>query len=170
MNNNLTFENARLVFKNFSGAEGKFNKAGDRNFCLLLSPEDAEAMVKNGWNVKELQPREEGDHPQPYLKVKVNFPKNGRPPRIVLVTSRGKTPLDEDTVSMLDWAEVKNVDLIIRPYDWEVNGATGRTAYLKSIFVTIQEDELDLKYADVPDSAQSALTSDPWAGEEEPAF
>lgn len=160
----LTFEDCRMVFKNFSGKEGKFNREGDRNFCLLVDHESAAQMAADGWNIKELQPREEGDPTQPYLKVKVNFPKNNRPPRVVLVTQRGKTELDEDTIGMIDWADIKHVDLIIRPYDWEVSGNTGRSAYLKSLFVTINEDELDLKYADVPDSAQSAITSGatPW--------
>lgn len=163
-NQNLTFEDCRMVFKNFSGAEGQYNRAGDRNFALLVSHEDAAKMKAQGWNIKELQPREEGDDTQPYIKVKVSFPKNGRPPRIVLITSAGKTELDEETVGMIDWAHIKKVDLIIRPYDWEVHGNTGRTAYLKSLFVTIEEDELDLKYANVPDSAQTALTANatPW--------
>lgn len=168
----ITFENCRMVFKNFSGKEGKFNREGDRNFALLLSHEDAASMARDGWNIKELQPREEGDPTQPYISVKVKYSENGRPPRVVLVTSKGKTELDEDTISMIDWADIKNTDLIIRPYDWDINGNTGRTAYLKSLFVTINEDDLDLKYADVPDSAQSALTdhATPWADDEEPAF
>ena len=43
------------------------------------------------------------------------------------------------------------MDLILNPYEWAVNGKTGVKAYLKSIFVTIQEDELERKYADVPE-------------------
>ena len=158
----VTFEDCRIVFRNFSGAEGKYNRKGDRNFAVILDRELADRMIADGWNVKELRPREEGDEPQPYLSVKVKYSEKARPPKVVMVTSRGKTPLDQDTVSVLDWAEIKHVDLIVRPYDWEVNGATGRTAYLKSIFVTIVEDELDIKYADVPDSASSALPTEPW--------
>jgi hypothetical protein len=36
---NITLENVNIVFRNFSGAEGPFNKAGDRNFGLLVDPE-----------------------------------------------------------------------------------------------------------------------------------
>ena len=50
------------------------------------------------------------------------------------------------------------MDLTLNPYAWEVNGKTGVKAYLKSIFVTIVEDDLDRKYADVPDSAKSAVS------------
>jgi hypothetical protein len=159
---NITLEDVNIVFRNFSGAEGPFNKAGDRNFGLLIGPEDAEAMAADGWNIKYLKPREEGEEAQAWLKIKVNF--NGRPPRVVLITEnaegeKSKTPLDETTVSILDWAPIETVDLIINPYEWTVNGNTGITAYLQSIFVTMAQDDLEKKYANVPVTGQKALTS-----------
>jgi hypothetical protein len=153
----VVLEGRRILFRNFSGEEGRFNAKGARNFNVLLEHEEAELMLKDGWNVKYLQPREEGDEPQPRLEVSVKFGKN--PPRIILITSRGKTPLDESMVSLLDWADIENVDMIVRPYEWEVSGRTGVKAYLKSIYVTIREDELELKYLDVPDSASAAIMS-----------
>lgn len=148
-NNNVTIENARIIFRNFSGKEDRYNRAGDRNFCVVLTEEVAEELVKDGWNVNWLEPREEGDDRQAFLKVTVKFGKN--PPRIMVVTERGKKSLDEDGVNLLDWAEINNVDLIIRPYDWDINGKTGRTAYLNSIYVTIEEDPLEAKYFEVPE-------------------
>jgi hypothetical protein len=68
-----------------------------------------------------------------------------------MITSRGRTTLDEETCGLLDWAEMSNVDVILNPFDWEVNGKKGRKAYLKTLFVHILEDELELKYADVPE-------------------
>lgn len=154
----VVLEDVRIVFRNFSGKEGQYNREGDRNFAVLLEDNLADAMARDGWNVKYLKPREEGDSPQPYIQVAVNF--RGRPPRIVIITSRGRTQLSEDEVNILDWAEIRKTDLIIRPYEWAVNGKTGIKAYLQSIFVTIEEDALELKYADVPDSAQNCVGDD----------
>lgn len=156
--NVVVLEDVRLVFRNFSGKEGQYNREGDRNFSVLLDEGLAEEMSRDGWNVKYLKPREEGDSPQAYIPVAVNF--RGRPPRIVMITSRGRTTLTEDEVNILDWAEIKTADLIIRPYEWVVNGKAGVKAYLQSIFVTIEEDPLELKYADVADSAQNCIGDD----------
>lgn len=145
--NSVVMENVRIVFRNFAGKEGMYNREGDRSFSVLLDDDVANAMAEDGWNVKWLNPREEGDPPQAYLTVAVNY--KGRPPRVVMVTSRGRTPLDESEIEVLDWVDIANVDLIVRPYEWAVNGKTGIKAYLKSIFVTIHEDALELKYADL---------------------
>lgn len=138
-------EDARLVFRNFSGKEGQYNREGDRNFAVILDDDAANAMLKDGWNVKYLASREEGDEDTPYISVAVNF--NNRPPRIVMITSTARTNLNEDSVAVLDWADVRTCDLIARAYQWDVNGKTGIKAYLQSMFITIEEDELERKYA-----------------------
>lgn len=150
-NNNVVIEGAQLIFRNFTGRETDFNEEGKRNFCVLLDDEIAHKMTEDGWNVKWLEPREgadEGETPQAYLQVKMRYDK-GRPPKVVLITSRGKTNLEEGEVEMLDWADILNVDLIFRPYPWTMrDGRSGLTAYLQSMYVTIEEDELERKYAD----------------------
>ena len=80
-------EEARLVFRNFTGRPGMYNNEGNRNFCVLLTPEQEQSLQEDGWNVKHLRPREEDDLPQPYLQVKVQFGKY--PPHIMLITSKG---------------------------------------------------------------------------------
>ena len=89
------------------------------------------------------------------MKVAISF--DNIPPRVILVTSHGKNQLDENSVNILDWAEIENVDLVIRPYHWDVNGKTGTKAYVKAIYVTIVEDKLENKYWDVPDSAHNTI-------------
>lgn len=153
--NNLIIENAQLIFKNFSGTKGRFNPEGLRNFCVLLDSDVAKELKDDGWNVKYLRPREEGDEEQAYLQVKVRF--DNRPPKIIIVSSTGKSQINEDEVNILDWAEIENIDLNINPYKWERNGDSGITAYLKSMFVTIEQDPLEEKYIDFKDSAHNCI-------------
>lgn len=138
-------EDARIIFRNFSGREGPYNREGDRNFAVILDQDVAKQMIDDGWNVKHLDAREEGDEDTPYIQVAVNF--KNRPPRVVLLTSTTRTQLDENTVDVLDWAEIQTADLIARGYEWSVNGKAGTKAYLQSLFVTIEEDALERKYA-----------------------
>lgn len=154
-NKNVPIENAQICFRNFSGKEGKFNAEGQRNFCVVLDDRLADQLISEGYNIKYLNPRDEMDTPRPYIQVKVNF--RNSPPKIAMVSSKGVSLLDEETVGTLDWADIDNVDLIITPYNWEVNGRTGVTAYLKTIYVTIAEDEFESKYYSTPDSAQDAI-------------
>jgi hypothetical protein len=138
-------EEAAIIFRNFAGKEQQYNREGDRNFAVIL-PEDIDIqMLEDGWNVRYLKPREEGDAPVPYISVAVNF--KNRPPRVVLLTSTSRTQLDESSVEILDWADIKKADLIARGFDWFVNGKSGTKAYLQTMFVTIEEDALERKYA-----------------------
>jgi hypothetical protein len=139
-------EDAQIIFRNFEGKEGQYNRKGDRNFAVIIPDEKtAQKMLKDGWNVKYLESRDEGGDPTPYIQVAVNFA--NRPPRVVMMTSRARTNLVEDTVEVLDWANIKSSDLICRAYEWDVNGKQGIKAYLQSLFVTIEEDYLERKYA-----------------------
>lgn len=147
----LTIEKADLVFANFSGKEGKYNREGQRNFCVLLNDNQAEMLDRDGWNVKWLEPREEGDERQAYLPVAVRF--DNVPPSITMILPlMGKREVvTEDTVEMLDFVRYRQVDLIITPYNWEMNGKTGVKAYLKTMYVIVDEDPLMVKYANIPD-------------------
>jgi hypothetical protein len=146
--NNVVLEDVRLIFRNFAGREGMYNREGDRNFAVVLPKDVAEAMAAQGWNVKQLKAREEGEEDTPYISVAVNY--KGRPPVIKMIGSRSgrTTDLDEDTVDVLDYVDILQTDLIIRPYDWAYSGNSGRKAYLQSLYVTIIEDPLQIKYED----------------------
>lgn len=146
MAGNISIEGAVIGFRNFGGKADVFNRAGDRNFCVFLDPDIAEKLTEEGWNVKHTNPRDEDDEPTPYIQVAVKY--GVKPPKIVLITSRGMNPIGEHEVGMLDWAEITHVDLTITPYEWSVNGNSGIKAYLKTMYVAIEEDEFEAKYAD----------------------
>jgi hypothetical protein len=142
-------EDAQLLFRNFSGKESQYNRAGDRNFAVVLDPDSAARMLADGWNVKLLDARDEGDAPKAYIQVSVGY--KTKPPRVVMISSTGRTVLDENEVDLLDWVEIENADLIARAYTWAVNGKTGIKAYLQSLYITIQEDALERKYSQFND-------------------
>lgn len=143
----LQIDDARIIYRNFAGRGDKYNREGDRNFAVLIPDEDiANELVERGWNVKIKPPREEGDIPFMYLPVKVKF--NDRGPNAYLQTGDRRNRLNEDSVGCLDNIDIISVDLDIRPFDWDVNGKSGRTAYLQAIRVVQDVDRFAERYMD----------------------
>ena len=142
----IIVDDARIIFRNFAGAQTQFNRAGDRNFALVIDNlDDANRLIADGWNVKTKPPRDEGDTPLMFLSVKVKF--NDYGPNVYLKSGDNFIPLTEDTVSTLDTIDILSCDMDIRPYDWEMpSGMKGRTAYLDGITVHQQVDRFRAKY------------------------
>ena len=134
---NIRLENldgSMIKFKNFAGEEGKFNPAGKRNFCIFLDDDFADKLQKDGWNIRKLSPKPTADDPgveQAYIQVSVNYSR--KPPKIVMVTGNGKTPLTDDTIKLLDQGDIESADIIITPYFYEIQstGVSGIKAYVK---------------------------------------
>ena len=105
--NYLTFENAKLIFKNFKGEKTQFNREGNRNFCVVIeNAEDAEALKNDGWNVKQLSSKDDEEDVLYYLPVAVAF--DPYPPRVELIGGR-RVLLDEENISK----QIKKLDLRI---------------------------------------------------------
>ena len=146
--NNINIEGAIIIWKNFSGERDKFNP-GKRGFSVVIDDTVmADELRNEGWNVKD-RPLQEGADPSEQewtLPVKLNM---NRYTQVWLIVGNHKTLLDENTVAQLDVVDFVNCDISIRPYEWEMGGRTGITAYVDSMYVTIRENKFAEKYADL---------------------
>jgi hypothetical protein len=141
----IKIDGARVIFRNFAGAKTAFNAEGSRNFCVVIDDLDqVKKLLDDGWNIRLREPREEGDEPLHYIQVAVSFAVV--PPRVVRITKRSREDLEEGTVKVLDFDKFEHVDLVISPYEWEVNGKSGVKAYLEEMWVTVKESEFADKY------------------------
>lgn len=153
----LQIDDARIIFRNFSGTATQFNRAGDRNFAIVIDDmEIADALEEAGWNVRKKPGRDDDEMPRMHLPVKIKF--NDRGPAVYLKTGDAINKLDEESIDCLDHIDIAGVDLDIRPYDWDVQGKTGRTAYLQAIHVTQEVDRFAHRYRSEDEDSESA----PW--------
>ena len=141
-NRTLIIRDASLIFKNFAGKESEFNRDGKRSFSVVIEDaETAQEMIRDGWNLKPLKKRNEEDEQRWHLSVEVRY--DNFPPRIVMRRNgRANVDLDEESVACLDYAHIRNAYVNINPSRWTVQGRGGIKAYLKSMIVDIEEDEL----------------------------
>lgn len=139
----LLIKKANLIFKNFSGKETEYNREGKKTFCVIIENEETAMNLKaDGWNISLLKSRNEDDEPRWKLPVEARY--DNYPPRVVM-RRRGRpdVELDKESVQCLDYAHITNAYVNINPSVWTNRaGETCIKAYLKSMIVDIDEDEL----------------------------
>lgn len=139
----LLIKRANLIFKNFSGKETKYTREGKKTFNVVIEdPDTAMALAEEGWNISLLKPRNEEDEPRWKLPVEARY--DNFPPRVVMRRKgRPDVELDEESVGCLDYAHITNAYVNINASRWvNRDGDTCIKAYLKSMIVDIDEDEL----------------------------
>lgn len=144
----LILNNANIGYKNFGGRVNPMNKYGERSFVIFFDDEEAKMMEDQGWNIK--WPKEKLDNPesekQAFLPVKIRFKtRDGRPTslKIVKIVGDNHSLLGEEDAGDLDKVRLLNVDLRIRPFEFE----PGRySAFLDTLYATVEMDPFMEKY------------------------
>ena len=49
----LQIDEARLIYRNFSGEASKYNREGDRNFAIIIPDQDIALCCELHWNIAE---------------------------------------------------------------------------------------------------------------------
>lgn len=153
---NIEIEGAKFAYKpNFSGRKSDTNPQGFRGFTIILDEETGRRLEEDGWKIKwKPIPRNtwvEGDPLTATLEVKVRMDEDAPyPAEVYLIDNGRKHRLYEDEVHILDEASFETIDMIIRPYQWEMNGKGGVKAYLKTLYAAGIKNTITAKYIDIP--------------------
>ncbi len=145
----------RGQFRNFSGEERRYNNAGNRNFGVEIPADMAQDLSAQGWPVICLDGGDQYDEPLYFIRVKISYKK--RAPKVVMISGSSKTLLTEDTIGMLDWADIVNAKVKLSPNWYDVNGKQGYSAYLNTLYVEIESDPFEDDYPDPPQSEQEEI-------------
>lgn len=150
----LQIDNARIIWPNFAGAEKGYDREGDRNFTLVFDNEElVDELIADGWNIKK-RPSDDPDEP-PFMTMKVKLSYTVRRdgsvfgPKAYLWTNGVRNELDQDSIACLDHIDRGEINMDIRPHDWEYHGKTGRTARLNVIEVFQNVDRFQERYANM---------------------
>lgn len=156
----LTIEDVEFMYQtNFAGvARPPYDEEGDRYFNAKIDPEIAEALARDGWNVKWTKPGKNHPNPEehvaePYVVVSLGF--KFRAPQIVLIRDGRPTVITEKNVAILDSTEFEKVDVTIRARHWEGPQGSGYKAWLAEFFGHVKMTDLGKKYAYLLDSTGS---------------
>ena len=149
----ITIRDAQIApykFRNFEGRETEYNRKGDRNFVIFLDKALAQQLEADGAPVSWKADRYNEGEMRAQMKIHVKYrDRKGNemvPPKVVLVTRKHQTQLSEETIGMLDNADIEKCDLILSQY---ANGASmgpENSVALKTMYVTLSEDEFADEY------------------------
>lgn len=162
----IKLEGIQLIWRNFAGEKKLYNENGKRKFAIPLDEDVALKLYNAGWNVKDnVNKVNDLTHSaeEVLYHLEVNVKIDGKVmPRLFVVAKKWsereqgaisvRTLLDEENVplAILDFAPVEYADVILRPFNYDINGKKGVSAYLKTLFAFLRQDDLEAKYAHIP--------------------
>lgn len=148
----IAVDDTRFIFQtNFAGDPAKDRFADSRRKANLLipDPEQAKDLVKAGFKVRETRPRQDEDPsefiPEYFVPVLLKYRnRTGQPvkypPKVYLVSGDNEPVLlDEESVDSIDNMRVKNVNVILNPYEYDPTN-NGMSLYIRTMYV---EQDLD---------------------------
>lgn len=168
----IAVDDTRFIFAtNFAGdpSKDRFADARRKANILIPDPEQAKDLIKAGFKVRETRPRQDDDPndfvPEYFVTAILKYRNRmGQavkyPPRVYLV-SGGNEPvlLDEESVGLIDNMRVKNVNVVLNPYEYDPAN-NGLSLYIRTMYV--EQDLDDDPYAARYRSRQEDYEEDPF--------
>lgn len=153
----IAIDDTKLIFKsNFSGNPENDRFGDRRRKCNIIipDPEQAKDLMQAGFKVRETRPRQDDDpdefvpdyHITAILKYRNKYGEPVKyPPKVYLVVGDNEPVLlDEESVGNLDNIRVKNVNVILNPYEYD-EATHAMNLYVRTMYV--EQDVEDDPYA-----------------------
>lgn len=148
----IAIDDTRFIYQtNFAGDPSKDRFADSRRKAnvLIPDPEQAKDLIKAGCKVRETKPRPDDDSnefvPEYFVTAVLKYRNRLNqpvkyPPKVYLVSGDNEPVLlDEESVACIDNMRIKNVNVILNPYEYDpTNG--GLSLYIRTMYV---EQDLD---------------------------
>lgn len=154
-----------IFFRNFEGRETPKNKKGQCNFCVKLTPEQAQELKDSNHYVKMSSPDKDGNC-YPFIKVNVNMLSKW-PPEVTVYTVKGENKLNDETLKTLDKAKIVFANLECNSY--MKTGGDHYTLWLRTMDVGVKDcDRVEMYRRMIREAEQNddfSFAGDP--GEEE---
>ena len=142
----LVIKDAEICFKNFRGKESTFNPAGKRNFWVRIDGRKAKKLKKEGWAIKEMYLNKSRTKRRWYLPVTIyeSWADTKINSKVVAIMSDGVglkvcKQLKDHSMGLLDIVDIEHSNMVIRGYEYDVNGRHGIKAYLRNADVYIPD-------------------------------
>lgn len=142
----INFKDVSIISRNFRGEKGEYNRDGARNFCIVLTPDEANELAARGFRPRIKPSRNNPDEVYCFIPVTVSY--LNYPPEIYRVVGKKMTLMKESTVGVLDSSDIVKVDCTVNCRYWEVNGTRGIKLYVTVMYVTVEENAFANQYAD----------------------
>jgi hypothetical protein len=141
----IILQDAQLLFPNFSGAPTEYNKAGDRNACVLIDDALAARLADIGWNIRIGKSSDPDVVPGKFISFTVKTDSKF-PPRLWLVRP-GRRPelMAPEEYNILDFARFQSVSLKINQYIWQEKPQKV-SGFLEEGFFELMPDPLHDRY------------------------
>lgn len=149
----LAPDEIKWAFSHIDGREDTFNEKGQRDIIVIVSREAADELATLGWTIKayERQNADEGDEPEYTFRVRISY--KFEAPRIYLIKGRKKIFVDNpDMLNSVRRDNTRKISLIATPSRWTQPGRSGVSAYIKEMYIEVEESRLEAMYADYEDA------------------
>ena len=148
----IAVDDTHFIFQtNFAGdpSKDRFADARRKANLLIPDPEQAKDLIKAGFKVRQTRPRQDDDPnefvPEYFVTALLKYRnRSGQPvkypPKVYLVSGNNEPVLlNEDSVSCIDQMRIKNVNVILNPYEYDPAN-NGLSLYIRTMYV---EQDLD---------------------------